>query len=162
MNTPHDASDEQIARLHDEDEALFDALNPSFKPTLALLDKIAPLNPETLLGNKPVSRVIDLLRRYDIAYEQHTLAPSDERWSAVDLNTYDTSEGIGACIGRGATTHEALLDLLEQIAEIAANPPPRRSKTIYSSAAREEPDEYKDDPKSDVDFDDDLEDRNER
>ena len=156
--TPGNVSDTFIHAMSEAEEA-------GLKNFASAMDKVAVLiKPETIFkvpAEKPVMRVIDLLRRYDIAYTEHTLAPRDERWSAVDLNTYDASEGIGACIGRGPTTHEALIDLLEQIAEIAATPaiepmpPPVRTRTIYSSGVREEPDDIVTVPE---DFDADLED----
>jgi hypothetical protein len=38
-------------------------------------------------------------------------------WSAIDASTYDGAEGCHCPVGYGATEAEAILDLVEQIAE---------------------------------------------
>ena len=64
--------------------------------------------------------VIDLRRRYELVYEHQLGAPSEQRWTCLDLATFDgapDSTGVSTCIGRGPTPNHALRDLLEQIAE---------------------------------------------
>jgi hypothetical protein len=84
----------------------------------ALHDIAAGLNPETILGNKPLSAVGK--RRFDLSYEYQSFAPVNQRWSCIDLNTYDgapDSEGCSTFIGRGPTEQDAKLELLELFAE---------------------------------------------
>lgn len=69
------------------------------------------LNAETVLGNQPE---INLKRPYDIRYEY---MPNGEVW-VFDDNTFDPDpESVWNCIGKDRDPHEALLDLLDQIAE---------------------------------------------
>jgi hypothetical protein len=49
-------------------------------------------------------------------------ARAHERYRAIDLNTYDTSDGLGSCVGYGATEQEARRNLLDAIAECDAEP----------------------------------------
>ena len=57
FNTPKDAPDTFIHAMSEaEGDALFDALNPSFKSTVALLDKIAPLTVAVRHRDLPIVR----------------------------------------------------------------------------------------------------------
>lgn len=73
---------------------------------------VEPLNAETIFSN-PTSMLIDLQRRYKLAYQFHGTYRGREYWSVVDENTYDGPESP---IGTGSSPSEALMDLLEQIA----------------------------------------------
>lgn len=69
------------------------------------------LNAETALGNKPD---INLRRAYQIRYEY---MPNGEVW-VFDDNSFDADpESVWNCIGKDRDPHEALLGLLDQIAE---------------------------------------------
>ena len=74
-----------------------------------------------LAEREEMDRLIDLRRRYDIEYFHRPLAPLSERWEAVDWNTFDPvgESPVSQCRGVGPDSHSALLDLLEQIAEVA-------------------------------------------
>ena len=117
------------------------------------------LNPETLLGNKPLGE-IDLRRRYGIVTQLHGSHRGVQHWTAIDQNSYDGPDpdgGVGSCVGSGPTEGDAKLDLLDKIADAEKKSRPRASRVIYHSGNREEPNEYAD--KREPDFDDDLEDR---
>jgi hypothetical protein len=84
-------------------------------------------------------------RQYDLHSEYTSFAPVDQRWSCIDLSTYDgapDSQAPCTFIGRGRTEGEARADLLAQFAEQDAedNPKPRASRVIFSSPF--EPPEY--------------------
>lgn len=79
---------------------------------------VALLNAE-LAFSRPV---IDLQRRaYDIDVEHLPHAPANERYRAIDLNTFDGSPtGLGSCHGYGPTAQAARFALLEAMAEYPA------------------------------------------
>jgi hypothetical protein len=84
-------------------------------------------------------------RQYDLHSEYTSFAPVDQRWSCIDLSTYDgapDSQAPCTFIGRGRTEGAARDDLLAQFAEQDAedNPKPRASRVIFSSQF--EPPEY--------------------
>jgi hypothetical protein len=98
------------------------------------------------LLNKP------LRRAFDLSFEYTSFAPPAERWTCIDLNTYDgapDSEGVSTFMGRGATEYAARRDLLAQFDE---HDNPERPAT----SAERELDEAIDEA---LDFDLDLEDR---
>lgn len=69
-----------------------------------------PLSPVTAA----VTAEINLKRRYSIRYEY---MPNGEVW-VFDDNSFDSDpESVWNCIGKDRDPHEALLDLLDQIAE---------------------------------------------
>lgn len=90
-------------------------LNRAFDHVFAAISK--PLNAETVLGNKPVAGVIDLQQRFDITYSE---MPNGE-WCAIDRVSFDPDpEARMHLMGYGPSTGEALTDLLEKIADVAA------------------------------------------
>lgn len=93
--TPDEASDETISRLL--------------------------LSAETILGNNPVSYVIDLRRKY--AFEFRMVGTYRHvQWECVDMLTYDPGpDSTWHIIGYGATKGEAQGDLLEKIAYAVAH-----------------------------------------
>lgn len=95
LRTPDEASDETIERLM--------------------------LNAETILGNKPVSVVIDLRRKY--AFVTRMVGTYRKPlYECIDTITYDPDpDGTFHCIGYGATEGEAKGDLLEKIAWAVAH-----------------------------------------
>ena len=79
-------------------------------------------NPETLLGNKPVAPVIDLRQRYDIRVTNCGRGV----YQAIDLVTYDPEpEATLNVVGWGESPSEATTDLLEKLAELAAQGKPQ-------------------------------------
>ena len=97
--TPNDAPDSYVHQLFELAASLVRALNP-----------------ETIFRKEPE---IDLRRRYDIDTDYCSAARWSERYTAIDLNSYDGASegGISACIGRGPSPQAARFDLLEQLAE---------------------------------------------
>ena len=77
-------------------------------------------NAETVMSGR--TNEIDLTKRpYDIDVRHEPSAPSFERWSAIDLNTYDGGlDAPGNFIGRGSTPHLARMALLDRFAEYDA------------------------------------------
>ena len=117
-NKPDDAPTDFIHAMSEaEGDALFDALNPSFKSTVALLDKIMPINPEVVFHDRADKPVISLKRSYDLHWDTHSAAPIAERFSCIDLHTFDGSEGMSGFIGRGEDRRAAMLDLLDKFGE---------------------------------------------
>ena len=104
-----------------------------------LSDIAAGLNPETILSNKPV---IDLRRRYDIDVEFIQWAPLNERYRAIDMNSFDGSDGLGSCQGYGATEQEARLNLLTAIAECDQMDPKPVQRTKDIDCGQFEPNDY--------------------
>lgn len=124
--TPENASDSLITKLSEsEAEALAQAkIIEDYTRALKMLS-----NPETMLA-KPV---INLKRRYDLHYEQHPIAPPDERFSCVDLNTYDPTDGApdhAWFIGRGPDRRAAMLALLDLFGEFDETPPKPRDRVV--------------------------------
>lgn len=78
-------------------------------------------NPETILSNKPVAPIVDLQRRYDIAINHRPwLRSMDEHYEAYDRVTFDPDpESQWHLYGYGASSTEAVTDLLSQIAALA-------------------------------------------
>lgn len=173
MNTPNDAGDDTINQLWQGGPELpsevpvdEEKIKKIFSDELKLAEATAKamerintlmrpkLNAETVVSGRV--NEIDLRGR-EFSYDYQSAAPTNQAWSVIDLNTYDGASegGESACIGRGATQKEALNDLLDQLGEYER---PRPSRVIYSSGNREEPNEYADPPRDDVDFDDGLDD----
>jgi len=122
--TPENASDSLINKLS-ESEA--DAL--AHARIAADLERATRLlgNPETVLSD------IDLRgKNLDVRYE---VVPGG--WCAWDANTYDgapDASELSRMIGYGPEKEDALTDLLEQIAQYAAeHPKPKAGRTIHSS-----------------------------
>jgi hypothetical protein len=94
------------------------------------------------------SRMPNPKRAFDLHSEYTSFAPPNQRWSCIDLNTYDgapDSEGCSTFIGRGPTEHDAKLELLELFAEydqdLIDNPKPvQRTKDV--ATGHEEPHDY--------------------
>lgn len=121
----------------------------------------------TLPTSVPITRA-ENARAFDLHSEYTSFAPEAERWTCIDLNTYDgapDSEAPATFIGRGASEKEARMDLLAQFYEHDnPEPTPRPRPGIpYAGNGNSEPVEYRDaphsDPDDDVTFDDDLEDQ---
>src|SRR5688572_6825494 len=119
-------------------------------------------NPETIF-NVPKPK-----RAFDLHYEYTSFAPPNQRWSCIDLNTYDgapDSEAPSTFIGRGANEGEARGDLLGQFHEYDhPEPAPRARIGDYVSGngndspfERDEPKYVDPDEDDGVTFDDDLE-----
>lgn len=92
-------------------------------------------------------RVIDLRRKYNIKFEERPYLPKDNVWWAYDLETFDPDPESRMClIGMGATTGEALADLLDLIADaaVADNLPPTGPDHVREmiSCPRESPPEF--------------------
>lgn len=80
------------------------------------------LNPETILGNTPISRVIDVRRRYEIATSYRPwLRDKNQHYEVIDRVTFDPDpESRWHLFGRAECYAEAVSSLLEQIgAEVA-------------------------------------------
>ena len=119
-NIPEDFSPTEINEMVEgpEGQALFDALNPSFRSTVALLGKIAPLT-------KPE---IDLRgRNLDVRYEY---VGRPDGWRCWDANTYDGTPDHNI-FGYGDEKEDALVGLMEKIGPLAAAP--KLGKVIHSS-----------------------------
>ena len=168
-NKPDDCPTEEIHKLSESE-----AETLAHERIVSDLERAQRLlgNAETVffkLNQRPVMNG----RAFDLHCEYTSFAPVDQRWTCIDLNTYSGApddEAPSTFIGRGRTDYEARQNLLAQFAEYDAdqrdNPKPRPSRKIYSSGAREEPDDYASRPESEPDhgddavtFDDDLEDR---
>jgi hypothetical protein len=129
---PEMASDSMIHRLVDGELKHVEYL-------AKVLDRVAGVT-------KPLSAVGK--RRFDLSCEYQSFAPVNQRWSCIDLNTYDgapDSEGCSTFIGRGPTEHDAKLELLELFAEhdqdLIDNPQPaQRTKDV--ATGHEEPNDY--------------------
>jgi len=143
--TPDHCSDGTINALYDE-----------LKPAEATAKAMDRLNE---VMHKPAE--IDLRgRKLDIRYEYHGKRAG---WSAIDFNSYDGApDSDSNHIGYGPEKEDALVDLMDKIGPLAAEPAPklRPSRVIHSSAF-EPPthsEEREQDP-DDVDFDSDLEEK---
>jgi hypothetical protein len=82
-------------------------------------------------------------RRFDLHYEYTSFAPESERWTCIDLNTYDgapDSEAPCNFIGRGPSQKSARMDLLDQFAEHDGFVSSVKATVIHSSPF--EPDDY--------------------
>ena len=116
------------------------------------------LCPETIFADKPnlalwasgpvLPSTYPKRRAFDLTYTYESFRPQAVCWDCIDLNTYDGSEGVGAFIGRGPTEGAARADLLGQFYE-------HDNPELPATSAERELDEA-------IDFDRDLEDRNER
>ncbi len=79
---------------------------------------LPPIPPVKRVDVMPVS--VRMPRAFDLHYEFTSFAPVDERWTCIDLNTYDgapDSEGCSTFLGRGANVEEAKRDLVAQFRE---------------------------------------------
>jgi hypothetical protein len=91
-------------------------------------------------------------RAFDLHTEYTSYAPVEQRWTCIDLNTYDgapDSEAPATFIGRGMTEHAAKMDLIEQFRDFDGEPMQKASRPIHSSPF--EPTEYADEPRRDPD-----------
>lgn len=105
---------------------------------------VPKLNAETL-ANGRVNEIDLTRRRYDIDVDYDSFRPVDQRWRAIDLNSYDgapDAEAPCTFIGWGASEKQARMDLLDQFADYDQRPRPKSSRVIHSSAF--EPNEYSD------------------
>lgn len=146
--TPDLMSDTNIHKLCDDERAarLFGGELKHAEAVQAAMNRIERL-----------MRRDENARMFDLHYEYTSFAPFEQRWTCIDLNTYDgapDSEAPATFIGRGSSEKQARMDLLDQFADYDGRPKPRASRVIHSSPF--EPPTYADD---DVTFDDDLEDR---
>ena len=126
MNTPKDASDSQIETLYESaqrilwDHTVKLLSDPKLAAELDAQNAKLLGNPETVFRPRPEDRkVINLTRAYDLHFDLQTAAPLAQRWSCIDLNTYDggSEGGVSAIIGRGPDRKAAMLDCLEQFGE---------------------------------------------
>ena len=134
MNTPKQATDEQIAKLFDQE----------LTPAMALNAALQRLH--DIMHKKPD---IDLRgRTLDVRYEFHGTFRGKQQWTAWDDRTYDGDE---SSIGSGESKEDALVDLLDKMDSKAEQPKPRMPRLVHSSP--DSPPEYKDDH---ITFDDGL------
>lgn len=97
--------------------------------TINALVKLCETDRTTLEGSAVANReAVKLMRErgqpaprmFDLHFEYTSFAPADERWTCIDLNTYDgapDSSAPATFIGRGASEKQARMDLLAQFAE---------------------------------------------
>lgn len=73
-----------------------------------------------LLQPEPEVSIVDIRGKYEIVLNR--LPTRAEIWEATDLVTFDPDpEGKYHLVGTGSTVTEAVTDLLQQMAEVAAN-----------------------------------------
>ena len=153
---PDEASDETINQLFEGELATSKATAAA----LGRLEKIMHepvLNAETL-ANGRVNEIDLTRRRYDIDVEYDSFRPVDQRWRAIDLNTFDGGPDAPGCFqGYGASEKQARMALLDLFADYDERPRPPRGR-IVNLGNPETPPEVIDD----ITFDDDLEDHDER
>lgn len=129
--TPENASDSLIDRL-------FEGEIDRCKAMAKAMDRIDEIMHKRQMPS--TARAFDLHSTYT------SFAPESERWTCVDLNTYDGAPDAEApCnfIGRGSSEKSARMDLLDQFSEYDGYVPrPRVSTVVHSSPF--EPAEYTD------------------
>jgi hypothetical protein len=139
--TPKNASDSLIEKLSELTRE--HVKNLQADPDLAAKLDSDPLAQRAYadeLFNSTTKPVIDLRDRV-IVYDFEESAPASQCWSAIDENTYDGASegGDSACIGRGPTPKDALLDLLDQFQD----PPQRpRASRLIDGGGGVQPPEY--------------------
>ena len=73
-------------------------------------------NPETILGDKPATPVIDLRQRIDVCMNYRPWLRADQ-YECFDRETFDADpDSRWHIFGRGETSGEAVKDMLKQIA----------------------------------------------
>jgi hypothetical protein len=110
-----------------QDDTDFDRAERILGHELKGMAKLAALlNPETMLKvkeePKPVARVINLQRKYDICTTHRPwLRDKGQHFECYDRETFDPDpESNWHIFGRGETSSEAVSDLLVQIGEQVA------------------------------------------
>lgn len=138
MNTPNDASDEQIAKLFGDELKPLEAMAKAIDRVNELMRPA--LNAEMLMSGRANELPVIDLRGRDIRYECHGSFRGKAQWACWDAKSYDGDESE---MGFGDSMEMALTDLMEKLDPPEPEPKPRMR--LIDGGGGVQPPEYADD-----------------